>query len=69
MAYQLRLSHARAVAVRDGLVGLGIDPARLTVAGVGSREPAVPEWPGGVHDLAAAQKNRRVVVTVTGGRP
>jgi outer membrane protein OmpA-like peptidoglycan-associated protein len=51
----LALSQARAAAVRDALVTIGIEPARLRVEGVGAAEP--------VADNATAQgrrQNRRV---------
>jgi outer membrane protein OmpA-like peptidoglycan-associated protein len=59
---RLTLSRRRAEAVVTALTTLQVPASRLTAAGVGSREPAVPEFTGGRHDEAAAAKNRRVVI-------
>jgi len=59
---RLSLSRARAAAVVTGLTKLQIAPSRLTADGVGSTDPAVPEFTGGTHDETAAAKNRRVVI-------
>jgi SH3 domain-containing YSC84-like protein 1 len=40
--YNLQLSESRAQAVKDYLVGHGIDPARLTIKGFGMSNPIVP---------------------------
>jgi outer membrane protein OmpA-like peptidoglycan-associated protein len=40
--YNVELSRKRAAAVRDHLVGLGIDPARLESEGYGKSKPLVP---------------------------
>jgi outer membrane protein OmpA-like peptidoglycan-associated protein len=61
------LSVQRAGAVRDFLAGAGIDRSRLAADGVGATQPAVPEIVGGRHDLAAAAKNRRVVIEIGPG--
>lgn len=52
-----RLSQARAEAVRQALVGAGVDPAIITATGRGEREPLVP-----TPDEAAEPRNRRVEV-------
>jgi flagellar motor protein MotB len=62
-----QLSVQRAGAVRDFLAGAGIDRSRLAADGVGATQPAVPEIVGGRHDLAAAAKNRRVVIEIGPG--
>lgn len=61
---QQKLSVRRAQAVLAVLRDLGV-PATATRAarGVGSDEPAMPEWHDGVHDQRAAAANRRVVVS------
>jgi len=63
-----RLSLARATAVRDALVGLGVPGSAVTALGVGFDEPiAVDRGPDGALDPVAAQRNRAVVVVVTAG--
>jgi OmpA-OmpF porin, OOP family len=52
-----RLSLQRAQAVRDRLVAAGATPARISVAGRGEREPAVP-----TDDEVAEPRNRRVEI-------
>lgn len=52
-----RLSLQRAQAVRDRLVAAGAEAARITVAGRGEREPAVP-----TDDEVAEPRNRRVEI-------
>ncbi|MDX2698393.1 OmpA family protein [Streptomyces ipomoeae] len=60
------LSAARAQAVRDRLVRLGVAPALIVrVDGVGSTRPVVDNMPGGVFAEALARQNRRVEITVT----
>ncbi len=49
------LSAHRAIAVRDALVGAGIMPERIMVAGYGEFRPLVPNPPKG-----GAPENRRV---------
>jgi flagellar motor protein MotB len=55
----LQLSTARAVEVAAALIAAGLDPARVSVAGLGDREPLVP------NDSAANRaRNRRVEIHV-----
>lgn len=54
-ALNLPLSEARAQAVRDYLVGKGVEPARLEAKGYGSSRPLVPTAQPG-----AETQNRRV---------
>jgi len=59
--YNMKLSLRRAEAVRDYLVGLGIDPGKLEVKGEGMTNP--------MADNSTAEgraKNRRVEVDITG---
>jgi len=59
--YNMKLSQRRAEAVRDYLVGLGVDPAKLEVKGEGMANP--------MADNSTAEgraKNRRVEVDITG---
>ena len=59
--YNMKLSLQRAEAVRDYLVGLGVDPAKLEVKGEGMANP--------LADNSTAEgraKNRRVEVDITG---
>jgi len=49
------LSLARAESVRDALIELGVNPGRLSTAGLGGRDPVVPH-----SDLENRWKNRRV---------
>lgn len=59
----LRLSERRAASVRDALVALGADPARLSIRGLGSAQPiADNDSPEG------RARNRRVEVIVEGAR-
>lgn len=58
-AFNKRLSQDRADAVRSGLIGLGIDGGRLTVAGFGSEKPLAPN----TNDANRA-KNRRVQLII-----
>ena len=57
-----RLSEERARKVAGALSGMGVDASRLAATGFGATRPAAAEWVGGRHDLAAAARNRRVVV-------
>jgi outer membrane protein OmpA-like peptidoglycan-associated protein len=65
--YRHHLSVARAQAVARILETGGVLAARLRIVGYGSTRPAVNEFPGARHDLAAAAANRRVVITVKQG--
>jgi outer membrane protein OmpA-like peptidoglycan-associated protein len=57
--YNQRLSLRRAEAVRNHLVSQGINPARITVDGMGESQPVVP------NDTEANRaKNRRVEITL-----
>jgi len=51
----LPLSKARADAVKNGLAERGLDPNRITTAGLGGSQPIVPH-----SDLENRWKNRRV---------
>lgn len=53
------LSRVRAAAVRDALVGAGIDVRQIEVSGRGEREPLVP-----TADEVDEPKNRRVEISV-----
>lgn len=63
---QVALSSARARAVADALISLGVAPSRIDVEGVGS------DFPGYVPDVddegnvipGAAEQNRRVLITI-----
>ena len=57
--YNDKLSLARAQAVRDQLIQLGFDQARIVVAGRGEREPLVP-----TDDEVPEPRNRRVEIEV-----
>ena len=57
--YNDRLSRQRAEALRARLVELGGDPARISVAGRGEREPLVPTGDG-----VAEPRNRRAELSV-----
>ena len=52
--YNLALGERRAAAIRDYLVGLGIDTSRLTIVSKGEEEPACRD-----EDDSCWQKNRR----------
>lgn len=58
-AYNDELSRARARAIRDQLVALGFDPARLRFRGRGEREPLVS-----TADEVSEPRNRRVEINV-----
>lgn len=59
--YRQQLSKARASAAAAALRTLGVPQSvGIFSAGYGSTRPAVREWHDGVHDAAAAAKNRRV---------
>jgi outer membrane protein OmpA-like peptidoglycan-associated protein len=59
LAYNDKLSLARAERVRDILVGLGMDASRIRVAGRGKREPLVA-----TDDNVNEPRNRRVEISV-----
>lgn len=68
-AYNLRLSHERARAVRDWLVQRGVSQVTFAVEGRGEKEPvAANEKPDGSDDPEGRQKNRRVQIVVRKGR-
>jgi outer membrane protein OmpA-like peptidoglycan-associated protein len=54
-----RLSHARAVTVRDALVARGVPAAMIRTEARGEREPAVPTADGVAH-----ARNRRVEIVI-----
>ena len=56
--YNLALGERRAAAVRDLLVGLGVDGSRIAIISYGKERPAVEG-----HDEAAWAQNRRGVLT------
>jgi len=55
----MALSQRRAAAVRDALAAYGVDPQRLTAAGLGTGQPRA-----GNDTAADRERNRRVEVTV-----
>jgi len=57
--YNLALGERRALAVRDYLVSLGIDPSRIQTKSYGEEMPA-----NAGHDESAWRQNRRVVFAV-----
>ena len=59
LAYNDKLSLARAERLREMLVGLGIPPERIQAAGRGKRELLVP-----TEDNTAEPRNRRVEISV-----
>ena len=59
LAYNDKLSLARAEKLRDMLVGLGIPAERVAAAGRGKREPLVP-----TEDNVSEPRNRRVEINV-----
>lgn len=59
LAYNDKLSLARAQRLRDMLVALGIPSERIQVAGRGKREPLVP-----TEDNVSEPRNRRVEINV-----
>jgi len=60
-AYNKKLSLRRAEAVRDYLVSIGVDPAKLEVDGAGMDNPVADN-----KTAAGRAKNRRVEVVVIG---
>lgn len=63
-AYNQRLSEARAMAVRDYLIGVRtVDGTKLTTKGLGELRPVAPNATAdGGDDPAGRQKNRRVEI-------
>ena len=59
LAFNDKLSLARAERLREMLVGLGIAPERIQAAGRGKREPLVP-----TDDNVSEARNRRVEISV-----
>lgn len=59
VAYNQRLSEARAASVADRMISLGIDPSRITQAGRSELEPAVATGDG-----VREARNRRVEIAV-----
>jgi OmpA-OmpF porin, OOP family len=59
LAYNDQLSRQRAAALRARLIESGGDPARISVAGRGEREPLVP-----TDDGVAEPRNRRAELSV-----
>ncbi len=57
--YNLALGDRRAVSVKKYLVGLGLDPKRITTISYGKERPLDP-----AHTEAAWAKNRRAVVVI-----
>lgn len=67
--YNQRLSEARAGVVREALVILGVERARITATGYGETRPVAPNnQPGGADDPAGRQRNRRVEILLDGAR-
>lgn len=64
-AANLRASRKRAAAVRDWLVGHGVDPTRITVIAFGEQNPLAPNAKAdGTPDEQARARNRRVDLTI-----
>lgn len=59
LAFNDRLSLARAERLREMMIGLGIPPARIAAAGRGKRELLVP-----TEDSVSEPRNRRVEINV-----
>lgn len=58
-----RLAERRASSVRDALLAVGVDPARLTVVGIGEGKPVA------ANDTSSGRaRNRRVEVIVEGAK-
>ena len=61
--YNMKLSEARAVTVRDWMAGQGLIPADTPIRGLGKSKPAAPNTTAdGRDDPEGRQKNRRVEV-------
>jgi outer membrane protein OmpA-like peptidoglycan-associated protein len=62
-AYNMKLSEARATAVREWLAGRGLVPAATAIKGFGKTKPVAPNTTAdGRDDPEGRQKNRRVEV-------
>jgi outer membrane protein OmpA-like peptidoglycan-associated protein len=59
VAYNMRLSRGRAQAVRDFLIGDGVDPSQLTARGYGPHDPVASN-----RTADGRSQNRRVVLEV-----
>jgi outer membrane protein OmpA-like peptidoglycan-associated protein len=69
-AYNLRLSRARADAVKSYLVEKGLPEARLRTIGLGEQRPVAPNAAAdGSDDEAGRQRNRRVEVVLPTAPP
>jgi len=67
--YNMRLSEARAGVVREALVILGVERARIAATGYGESRPVAPNnQPGGADDPAGRQRNRRVEILLDGAQ-
>jgi OmpA-OmpF porin, OOP family len=58
-SYNIQLSRARALLVRDRIVALGVDPRQITVSAQGEVNPLVP-----TADEVAEPRNRRVEIVI-----
>lgn len=63
--YNIRLSQARAEAVRNYLISKGVKGERITAKGYGMGEPIAPNTIDGTDNPEGRQKNRRTEVKVT----
>ena len=61
--YNLQLSEARALSVKDALVNAGVHPARINARGFGESKPIASN-----ATEAGRQLNRRVTITIIPGR-
>lgn len=69
-AVNIRASQARAEAVRDWLVEMGVDEGRITVIAFGEQNPVEPNaLPDGTPNEPGRAANRRVDVTVDLAEP
>jgi outer membrane protein OmpA-like peptidoglycan-associated protein len=67
--FNQRLSEARAGVVREALVILGIERARITSRGLGETQPVAPNnHPDGSDNPGGRQQNRRVEILLAGAR-